>query len=245
MRNAMAILLAGLALVSGAKAQYPGTPLLDTAEPGEQKAPVTWLLASASFAGPGYLGARGGYRLTDDVLLFADAGYTEVLSHPLSIVPYDISATVVQAGARWTLPLDFPLDLAARASVFKAFVPSKTYAISVQNSATMDAALRIEASGAAAQLIASREIGLDAQIYGGIGLHFLVAEADLKYTIRPVYKDRSSQAQAGGERYERASELSPGVTGGVACRVTERVEAMVELSYLKGASLAAGFRAAF
>ncbi|MBM4143569.1 MAG: hypothetical protein FJ225_08280 [Lentisphaerae bacterium] len=245
MRNATAVLVAGLAVVSGARAQYPGAPLLDTAGPGQNRAAYGWAAASAAFDGSGYVGARGGYRATEDLLLFADAGYTEALTHGLSIVPTDVAATIAQAGAAWTLPLRLPFRLAARACAFKAFVPPKTHALSVQNSAMIDAALSMNASGAAAQLVGGREAAEGLRIYGGLGVHFLIAEASLDYTIRPVFADRPAPVQPGGTRHQRASELDLGLAGGLAYRVARNVDAMAELSYLKGPAVAAGFRAAF
>jgi len=240
-----AALLAGLASVTAAGARYPGAPLLDTARPGEEKTVYAGAAACAAFDGRGYLGARGGFYAAEGLLLFGGVGHTEGLSHGLSIVSSDISATVAEAGVLWSLPLDLPVRLAARASGFKAFVPSQTYSVAVQNSATMRATLKMKASGAAVQLVGSREAMERLQLYGGLGLHFLLAEADLGYTVSPVYRDRAVQVEPGGKRYERGSQLDLGLAGGVAYQVAPNAVAMAELSYVKGGALAAGIRVDF
>jgi hypothetical protein len=231
-------------------AQYPGGPVLDGAEPGEKKAIVGAGMFSSTLDGSYYLGARGGYRITDSVFAFADVGWMSSLRFEAAGEPAALPATVVQPGVLWDLPRsalrDLPLDVALRGTLFKPFLSGHETTVPILGNAVKDMTVNAEAIGGAVEALAGKDVKEKVRLYGVLGLHYLRVTSSGQYVIHTRYGNNEVPARPGG-RYGPESDASAyvGVTAGGEYRFTPTVSAVVEVSYVEEPLIAAGVRGTF
>lgn len=142
-------------------AQYGGMPLADTAA-----APKAGLMRASAgiIVGDDFneYGARFTYGAIDPLAVFVDLGILDPDGGD--------SAFAIQGGATYTLPIEAPVDLAARLAISRAAYSESTMGVDVDLTL-----LSINAG-----VLASKMVAEPISVYGYLGLNWEKADIDAK-----------------------------------------------------------------
>jgi hypothetical protein len=237
-----------------AMAQLVGGPIAGTAADHTPQAMQVAGYAGTVSDGPTFIGGRFSYALNGAMEVFGDvARMSDYLGGDME---GDFSATAVQVGATYNLPVNLPFDLAVRAAVVKPFVDSETIGSESVVARETTASMNVDVSviGLGVYGIASRDLGELTGINGlsayvAAGLNWIRTEVEWSWNVTgtdnddPLQRDddfNGAKISMRGSGSDSNTETDVGVAAGGIMKFNENLSVFAELGHISDIVATAG-----